>query len=153
MKSVDTRVDLNTLIDRQEIIDLLVRYTTAVDTKNWALLAQCLTPDAVADYGEDFGCYEGYPAIETVLKSFHALDVSQHMLSNFVVEIDGDSAKTICYVHAQHYMAGAEGGEFFTVGGTCEDEVIRTDNGWRIKKRTFTATWAEGNAGMFDNRE
>lgn len=152
MKSIDTRVDLNTLIDRQEIVDLLVKYTMAVDTKNWALLEQCFTPDAVADYGEDFGYYEGYPAIETVLKSFHLLDVSQHMLGNYVVEINGNSAKTICYVHAQHYIAGAEGGDTFTVGGTCRDEMIRTDDGWRITKRTFTMTWAEGNTGMFDNR-
>lgn len=153
MKSIDTRVDLSTIIDRQEIIDLLVRYTMAVDTKNWAQVEQCFTPDAVADYGEEFGYYEGYPAIEAVLKSYHLLDVSQHILSNFLVEINGDSARSKCYLHAQHYMVGAEGGDTYTIGGIYDDEMVRSDDGWRIKKRTLTVTWVDGNTGMFDTQE
>jgi SnoaL-like domain len=35
--------DLQQLIDRQEIADLCVRYTFALDTKDWALLESCFT--------------------------------------------------------------------------------------------------------------
>lgn len=150
MKSIDARIDLSAIIDRQEIINLLIKYTIAVDTKDWALMAQCFLSDAVADYGEDFGYYEGYSAIEAVVKSYHLVDVSQHMLSNFVVEINEDSANTICYLHAQHYLPGAKGGDTYTIGGTYRDELIRTDDGWRIKKRTLSVIWVEGNTRMFD---
>jgi hypothetical protein len=36
--------------DRIQIQDLLVRYTRAIDTKDWALLDTCFLPDAQVDY-------------------------------------------------------------------------------------------------------
>ena len=36
--------------DRIEIDDLLTRYATAVDSKDWDLFASCFTPDAFLDY-------------------------------------------------------------------------------------------------------
>ena len=38
------------IADRLEIDDLLTRYTVAIDTKDWDLLATCFTPDAHIDY-------------------------------------------------------------------------------------------------------
>ncbi|MGY8803024.1 MAG: nuclear transport factor 2 family protein, partial [bacterium] len=38
------------LLDRREIDDLLIRYATAVDTKDWDLWETCFTEDAFVDY-------------------------------------------------------------------------------------------------------
>ena len=35
------------LADRQEIAELVIRYTFALDTSDWALLESCFTPDPV----------------------------------------------------------------------------------------------------------
>ena len=143
--------DLQKCIDRQAVINLLIQYATALDTKNWALLEQCFLPDAVADYGEDAGRHEGYPAIEETVRFFlDGLDSSQHLLGNYVVEIEGDDATSTCYLHAQHYLEDTKGGDTYTVGGTYEDELVRTNEGWRIKHRKLVTTWVEGNPGLVD---
>ena len=50
---------LEALVDRQAVVDLAVRYATALDTKDWTLLATCFVPDAVAIYSTR-GRVEGY---------------------------------------------------------------------------------------------
>ena len=143
--------DLQHFIDRQAIINLLIQYAIALDTKNWTLLEQCFLPDAVADYGEDAGRHEGYPAIEETVRYFlEGLNSSQHLLGNYVVKIEGDHATTTCYLHAQHYLEKTEGGDTYTVGGIYEDEIIRTDDGWKIKNRKLRVTWVEGNPDLVE---
>ena len=43
-------MDLQTLIDRAEITDLLTRYARAVDRQDWELFRTVFTPDAHIDY-------------------------------------------------------------------------------------------------------
>ena len=149
--SAANEMALQRIIDRQAIIDLLIQYATALDTRNWRLLEQCFLPDAVDDYGENAGRHEGYPAIEEVVRFFlEDLDSSQHLLGNYVVEIEGDRATASCYLHAQHYLEETKGGDTYTVGGNYEDEIIRTSDGWRIKHRKLMVTWVEGNPDLVD---
>lgn len=37
---------------KADITDVLLRYATAIDTKDWELFRTCFTDDADADYGE-----------------------------------------------------------------------------------------------------
>jgi hypothetical protein len=37
---------------RQDVADVLVRYATGIDRRDWALLRSCFTDDCEADYGE-----------------------------------------------------------------------------------------------------
>ena len=144
-------MSLQQITDRQAIVVLLIQYAVALDTRNWKLLEQCFLPDAVADYGEGAGHNEGYPAIEETVRYFlEGLDSSQHLLGNYVVKIEGDHATTTCYLHAQHYLEQTEGGDTYTVGGTYEDEIVRTVDGWRIKHRKLMVTWVEGNPDLVD---
>jgi 3-phenylpropionate/cinnamic acid dioxygenase small subunit len=150
-KNLANEVMLQRIIDRQAIVDLLIAYATALDSRDWRLLEQCFLPDAVADYGEKAGRHEGYPAIEKAVRFFlDGLDSSQHLLGNYVVKIEGDRATTTCYLHAQHYLEETKGGDTYTVGGTYEDEIIRTSNGWKIKHRKLIATWVEGNPDLVE---
>ncbi len=132
--------------ERQEICDLLTRYAYSLDDRDWARLATCFTPDAVAVYGEDLGMQTGYKTIEETCRTALApLDASQHMVSNFVVDINGDTAHTRCYLQAQHTKLGTPGGDNFTIAGEYRDEIVRTPDGWRIKKRELIFLWQEGN--------
>ena len=60
-------------------------------------------------------------------------------------DIDGDTARAGCYFTGHAYRQGTPGGEHFTMGGRYDDELERTDQGWRITKRTLTLLWADGN--------
>jgi len=151
VKGEGRNLDLQEIIDRQEIVDLLTRYTVALDSQDWALLKTCFTDDAVADYGPEAGRHEGYPAIEKIVQWYlEGLDASQHLIGNFVIEVDGNRARSTCYLQAQHYLLDTEGGDTYTVGGTYEDDLIRTDEGWKIKYRRLHTTWKQGNEALFE---
>jgi len=138
------------LLDRQEIGDLLIRYAMALDAHDWPLLDTVFVPDAVADYGELAALNEGREAIVGAChQALSGLDSSQHIVSNAVVDIDGDAATATCYLHAQHYLVSGSGVNTFVVGGTYRDKLVRTDDGWRITYRTLEATWTDGNAAIF----
>jgi 3-phenylpropionate/cinnamic acid dioxygenase small subunit len=141
---------VRSLLDRQEILDLLTRYAMALDAHDWPLLRTCFTPGAVADYGELEGVNTG---IEEIVRTCHralaGLDASQHLLGNFVVEIDGDRAESTCYVHAQHYLVSASGLNTFVVAGTYRDHLVRTGEAWRIEHRSLRPSWTDGNAAVF----
>lgn len=140
---------LKFLLERQEICDLLHRYASSLDDRNWTRLRSCFTPDAVAIYGE-LGTQEGYEAIESTCRSaLEKYDFIQHIITNHEIEINGDTARSRCYLHAQHTKKGAEGGDNLTIGGMYLDEIVRTPAGWRICKRELCFLWQEGNALLF----
>lgn len=140
---------LESLIARQQIFDLLHCYCSALDTRDWRRLASCFLPGAVAVYGEDLGRQDGYAAIEQPCRSaLGPLDSSHHMISNQEIEIDGDTARSRCYLHAQHTKAGTPGGDNLAIGGMYVDELVRTAEGWRIRFRELRFLWQEGNPAV-----
>ena len=51
----DMDEELRELVDRRAIDDLLLRYSTALDTRQWDLLDQVFTADAQIDYATSGG--------------------------------------------------------------------------------------------------
>jgi hypothetical protein len=140
---------LRSLTDRLAVYDLVVRYATALDTRDWAMLSSCFVPDAVAEYPN--GTFTGYPAIEAnCRRALLPLDASQHIVTNHWVEFADGAARSRCYLHAQHVRYDAPGGEVLTLGASYEDDVINTDDGWRIRRRRLHSSWVQGNAAIFD---
>ena len=93
--------DLQRLIDRQEIADLCVRYTFALDTRDWALLESCFT--SAPAFVHPGGRLEGFEAILARSRgALESLDASQHLLGNVIAEVDGDTARATSYFQAQH---------------------------------------------------
>lgn len=138
-------MDDSDLRDRLAIQDVLVRYGTSLDDQDWPRFATCFVPDAVANYG-GLGEHTGRDKIQSLCEQALApLDGSQHFISNFEIEIHGDRAKSRCYLMAQHMKKSAPGGPHFLLAGTYRDELIRTDEGWRITRRELVTTWTEGN--------
>ena len=85
--------------DRIEIQDLLVRYTVAIDTKDWKLLDQCFLPDAQVDYTATGGIKGSYPEVRVWLeKALSAFPMTVHYISNSTVTLQGDAARARTYV-------------------------------------------------------
>lgn len=137
-----------TLADTLEIQAVLNRYASSLDGRDWSRLATCFTPDAVADYGV-LGRHDGFAAIEGLVRGvLGKLDASQHFISNHEVDLDGNTAKSRCYLQAQHVKRNTEGGDNYLVGGIYLDDWVRTDSGWRIQSRQLQITWIEGNPAV-----
>ena len=85
---------------RQDVADLLIRYATAIDQRDWRLLRSCFTDDCVADYG-DIGRWSGGDEITEWMRTTHEpLGHSLHRITNQTVASSGDAVTARSYVDA-----------------------------------------------------
>ncbi len=134
-------MDPQTLADRIEIGDLLTRYATSVDTKDWDLFRSVFTEDATIDYtsagGEKGTVAEMAEWLSTTLPMF---ETTQHLIANQEVAIDGDTAT----VRAMFYnpMKFAGGDNMFWCGGYYNHSLVRTKEGWRSTRLVEETAWS-----------
>ena len=135
------------MADREDIIDLAVRYAWLLDTKQVDGLRDVFTPDATAML-RGVECDGVDQIIARIGGSILRLNHTQHFISNHQIVVDGDRATHRCQLQSQHVRAGVTGGDNFIVGGYYEDRVVRTADGWRIAHRLMQQTWTEGNPAV-----
>ncbi|MGE5694099.1 MAG: nuclear transport factor 2 family protein [Candidatus Sericytochromatia bacterium] len=121
--------------DRQDISDLLVRYATGIDRHDWALFRTVFTDDCRLDYGE-VGSWDGVGAVTEFMKMAHQGVQTLHRMTNKAIEVDGDRATARTYVDM--VMVG-QGGSGVNAIGYYDDDIVRTEDGWRIARRRFTS--------------
>ncbi len=137
----------NVSSDQQAIIDLAIAYTWALDTKQFDALRTVFATDATADLN-GVSCDGQDAIIARIERPLSRLDATQHLVGNHQVQVDGDTATHRCYLQSQHVKRGTPGGENFLIGGTYEDRLVRTTEGWRIAHRTMTPVWTDGNPAV-----
>jgi len=131
--------------DRQAIRDLQNDYAFSIDTGDYDRLDEIFTRDVVADYGAA-GYLEGVQAVKDACRqALEPLTAVQHINGNHIVRIDGDTATASCYFHVHQHREDTDGGDHFEMGGRYDDELVRSPAGWRIRRRTLTIIWSEGN--------
>jgi 3-phenylpropionate/cinnamic acid dioxygenase small subunit len=122
--------------DRQEISDLLVRYATGIDRRDWPLFRTVFTEGCELDYGE-IGVWKGADAVTDFMEQAHAMaGHTMHRLTNQVITIEGDKATTRTYIDGVIMLSDNQAG--VNALGFYDDEVVRTADGWRIARRRFT---------------
>ena len=126
--------------DRLAISDVLIRYATALDGRDWELLASCFTDDATLDY-DTSGTYGREAFVEHCKAGLARMKATQHCVTNHVISTDGDRAHSTSYVIAQHVR---ENDVTFTLGGAYSDDLVRVGTGWRIASRRFVTSWKAG---------
>jgi hypothetical protein len=131
-------------IDTIEIQQVLNKYAVAVDARHRELMYECFTEDAYIDLSGT-GIYNPRDYIEGGKGSYKIFDATQHAISTPVIHITGDTASSRCYFVAQHVRNALKPNPCLIIGGNYDDELVRTTDGWRITKRTGTATWYDGN--------
>jgi uncharacterized protein (TIGR02246 family) len=122
--------------DRQDISDLLVRYATGIDRRDWPLFRTVFTDDCELDYGE-IGAWKGLDAVADFMEQTHALlGHTMHRMSNMVITVDGDRAAARTYIDG--LMMAPDNSSGVNAVGFYDDEIVRTDEGWRIARRRIT---------------
>ena len=136
---------LQLLYDRMEIIDTINRYATSVDTRDWDLFLTCYTDEMNADMvSVGFSEPIDMPAkefLEIIKGAVDPFESTQHLISNHVIDIDGDNATCVCYLQAQHFSQDDTGAHAVLIGGYYSNSLIRTLAGWRIDKYKVVKTW------------
>jgi ketosteroid isomerase-like protein len=139
--------DLRSVVDQNEVHDLLIRYVHGLDSRDWQAVARCFAAEAV--FVHPGGRVEGPDAIVARARAaLEPLDASQHLLGSVLVDVTGDSALATSYFHAQHVRAAAPGGELYVIAGTYRDRLRRSAAGWQILERTQEYSWRSGNPAV-----
>ena len=143
MTSTPHPAEATSVADQLEITAVLHRLARAMDTRDWALLETCFTPDAVGMFAT--GPTRGTAAIREQYEAFLTpLEATQHLITNTEVTTTGHSARATSYFHAQHVRTLDDGIAHFVIGGRYDDAMSRTADGWRITERTVAALWSDG---------
>lgn len=129
-------MDVQELLDRQQIVDLITRYTRAVDTRNFDDLDHVFTEDAILDYspvdGPKAPLAEARPWIKDGLSLFSRY---QHTIGQIAIAFaDADNAQATAYFINPMVVTNADGSEtLWEVGGYYHHTVVRTPSGWRSR--------------------
>ncbi|MER5885484.1 nuclear transport factor 2 family protein [Streptomyces sp. NPDC001941] len=135
--------DVRHLLDRAEITDLFDGYLRSLDDREFdeAWAARHFTPDARTR--TPAGDVHGRDAVLANVRTALALfDRTVHFGSNYVIDIDGDRATLRGNQLSTHVLAG--GGGLFLSGGRTENELVRTDAGWRLVRADLHVSWTQG---------
>lgn len=120
----------------QGVSDLLLRYATGIDQKDWMLFRTCFVKDCHADYG-DIGIWKGVDAITEYMTRTHPENVrSLHRITNVAITPRGDGVESRSYVDLIYVFAETASG--INAVGHYDDDLVRTPNGWRIAHRRYT---------------
>jgi hypothetical protein len=130
--------------DRLEIQDLLYRYAELIDGKRFQELRdEVFHADAHIDYSA-FGGSVGdrEETIAFLEKAMTLFPNTQHLNANVQIRVDGDTGtgRVMCLNPQEMNLPGG-GTQVFLLGLWYVDEYRRTDQGWRIYRRSEEKSW------------
>ena len=136
--------------DFLEIQQVLYAYARAIDQKDWKALERVFTPDARIHYALERGAELRFPELGPWLaRSMVIFKATQHVISNPLVEVNGDTASSTAYLIASHVQVRQDGSESVTrEGGRYTDTWLRRPEGWRIATRRLERIWVDGSYGV-----
>lgn len=128
-----SRAEPLTALDYQEIQQLYARYNFAIDSGDAEGWAGTFTDDG------QFATMTGRPALVKFASDWHERGQSmklRHWVTNIVITPSAEGATGKCYYYLLDIAAKPPqvGG-----GGTYDDIIVKTSNGWRFKKRQTKA--------------
>lgn len=131
---------LQELVDRSEIIELFNRYAAGVDGRDAALYRSCFSDRVdIHTSGTDMEQGAAEEWVDLVLRAVGVFEVTQHVITNHRIELDGDVASCVAYLRAQHWNPDGS----MMVGGTYATKLRRTEQGWRIASLEMTVGWTQ----------
>jgi ketosteroid isomerase-like protein len=127
--------------DVSEITQLLYRYARAIDGKDWKALERVFTPDARIHYAVERGTEVGFAQLGPWLaQAMRIFKVTQHVITNPLIELSGDTARCTSYLTATHLQVKRDGTSVRTTEGSrYSDALVRAPEGWRLDR-----VWVDG---------
>ncbi|EUA76444.1 snoaL-like domain protein [Mycobacterium xenopi 4042] len=128
-------MSLAEISDRLEIQQLLVDYSTAIDSRRFDDLDKVFIPEAYIDYRAMGGVDGRYPQVKAWLAEVLPTFANYaHMLGLPSIRIDGDTAtaRTFCF---NPMVFGGDEPTTMLLGLWYDDEFVRTPEGWRMSRR------------------
>ena len=132
-------MDRQALADRIAAQDLLTRYATAVDRRDWEQYRSIFTADAEIDYTSAGGIAGTVDeVVEFLSTSLEMFEMTQHLVSNIDLEVNGDSATVTAMFNNPMRLPG---GDTWFTGGWYHHDLVRTPDGWRSRRLREESAW------------
>ena len=132
-------MDRQALADRIAAEDLLTRYATAVDRRDWEQYRSIFTADAEIDYTSAGGIAGTVDeVVEFLSTSLEMFEMTQHLVSNIDLEVNGDSATVTAMFNTPMRLPG---GDTWFTGGWYHHDLVRTPDGWRSRRLREESAW------------
>jgi len=131
--------ELQRLIDKEAIRDLVLNYSRGVDRQDMVMLRDLYTADATDTHGDTFdGSADDYVAF--LARSLPYIKYSGHHVCNHLISVDGDEAEGEVYAIAIHVIPDGQGGVIEDT--MCVRYIDRykkeSDGEWRFAQRVVT---------------
>ncbi len=142
--------DTNWLLQRSQIIDLLSVYATGLDARDWPLWRSVFVDEVVFDLSS---WNDQLPkllntdrVVATQARLFAEFTMTQHLIANHRVVIDGDQARALAHMRAEHWLDESR----YTMFGYYDDKLVRTPEGWKISQMQLKVTHTEGDLWVME---
>ena len=143
---------LQEVIDKQDIYNLMVRYSRGVDRCDIETLKSVYWSDATDDHGTFNG--NAWEFADYLIPALAGMDQTMHFIGNVCIDLlDKNNAKAETYVSAYHYIPGEGGHTDMVVGGRYIDNLEKRGEEWRIKHRLYVMDWNQNSASTAEWNE
>ena len=140
------------LWDKQEITEVINKFARALDRMDGPLMKSTYWLDAIEEhqdpiYPELFHWKDnGHKFVPLAMKGFESLELTQHRISNILIELDGKTAKAEAYVYAYHVHKDKKGVLHEGIlGGRHLFEFVKKEDTWKIQHRVTIFDWNRNN--------
>ena len=116
---------------------MLVRYATAIDQRDWALLRSCFVDNPDIRYDNSGAWSDAESFVSHMARGHERYGPTLHRITNIVVHGDDRLARSTSYIDAV-LMPIEPGGHVRRACGRYEDQLVASaSGGWRICSRHF----------------
>ncbi|WP_437675800.1 nuclear transport factor 2 family protein [Sorangium sp. So ce131] len=136
--------------DRAAILETIHNVARGADLRQWDTVRAAFAERVVLDYGvpELLTPEEIVSRWKPLLSAF---DSTQHTIRDEQVSfVEPDLARVRSLFLATHHLAGAAGGELWTLGGRYEHELARAASGWKVTRMRMIPGESTGNAALLE---
>lgn len=128
---------MQTLLDKQAITELVLRYCRAVDRRDYKTLKTLYHQDGIDDHSGMF-CGTGDEYVEWLKTMLPALESTSHQVFNHYIVVQGEVAEGEVYCQSFHKDAS---GNAFVIGGRYLDKYSKASGQWQFLRRKTVFDW------------
>jgi hypothetical protein len=132
---------LDELLDKQAIYELLCAYANAADRHDHVKMRALYHKDAIDEHGH----FAKGPAMEFIdkLPQIQApMEILHHNVTTVNLKLDGARAEGEVYIIAFHKVKDGAQSYDVLIGGRYFDKYEKRDGVWKFKHRSIVADWA-----------
>jgi len=144
--------DLQAILDRENIVNVVNDLFVAVDSQDWKTAISCFAESVRFDMTSAGALAPATMAPDQITDGWRIglakIQSIHHQSGNFRVQVTGDEAECFCYGIAYHYRPVRSGRNTRVFVGSYDFRLARMTDRWRITYFKFNLKFLDGNQAL-----